>query len=166
MSQSPSPLTRKRPPTPGSWRPGVSGNPKGRPRKGNALTESIQAGCDPDELREIALKLARSAENESTQIAALNWLRDSGYTRPAEKHEIGPAGSMDDDDDALAELLTDAQLDQLDELDRRRAEILEAASRSRILDSGALPTAEAEILDGDALPVACERSSGDDDTRG
>ena len=39
---------------------GTSGNPKGRPRKGNALTESIQAGCDVDELRDLALDLARN----------------------------------------------------------------------------------------------------------
>lgn len=89
----------KKPPTPASWKPGQSGNPRGRPPKGSALTDAIRAKVDPDELVSIALELARGAENEGTRIAALAWLRDSGYVKPAERHEHGGAGSFDDEED-------------------------------------------------------------------
>lgn len=140
---------RKRPPTPASWKPGQSGNVRGRPRKGNALTESIQAGCDPDELRDIALNLARNGETESTRIAALNWLRDSGYTRPAEKHEVGPPGSTDADD-GLPDDLTIDELRELARLDEQRAKVLDRASQ-RVSDS--------LVLDGEValLPAGVAR---------
>lgn len=77
----------KKPPTPASWRPGQSGNPRGRPRKGNALAEAVRSRVEPDELIAIALDLARSGESESTRLQALAWLRDSGYVKPAERHE-------------------------------------------------------------------------------
>jgi hypothetical protein len=118
----------KKAPTPASWKPGTSGNPLGRPRKGTALTESIRAGCDPNELRDIALRLARDGKSESTQIAALNWLRDSGFTRPAEKHEIGPPGSSEQED-GLPDGLTLDELRELTRLDEQRAGIIGAASQ-------------------------------------
>lgn len=110
---------------PHRWRPGQSGNPRGRPRKGSALTDAIQAKVDTAELVDIALQLARSGEAESTRLQALAWLRDSGYTRPAEKHEH-VVGASDDD---LDEDLDGLTIDQLRELhdaelefeDRRRA---------------------------------------------
>ena len=154
MDQHAQTPSRTKPPTPGSWRPGQSGNPKGRPRKGNALTESIQAGCDPDELRDIALSLARNGESESTRIAALNWLRDSGYTRPAERHELGPAGSMDDqENDALADALTLDELDELDRLDDERAKLLDRA-RQRVSDPLAVDGDVALLPAGVAPTVA------------
>ena len=70
------------------WPPGVSGNPNGRPRKGDALSEAIRRRCEPDELVDIALKIARSAKQESIRLQALQWLRDSGFTKPAERHEL------------------------------------------------------------------------------
>jgi hypothetical protein len=141
MDQQAGPPGRpKRPPTPASWKPGQSGNVKGRPRKGNALTESIQAGADPDELRDIALDLARNGKTEATKLGALNWLRDSGYTRPAEKHEVGPPGSTDAEDEDLDGLSIE-QLLELRELDRRRDEIL-AADRVLLSSSGLQPAAE------------------------
>ena len=115
----------QKPPTPSSWKPGTSGNPRGRPPKGSALTDAIRAKVDPTELVDIALELARNGEAESTRLGALNWLRDSGYTRPAEKHEIATVAADDDGDDDL-DLLTVEQLRELQAAtnafeDRRRA---------------------------------------------
>lgn len=120
----------KRKPTPASWRPGVSGNPRGRPRKGNALTDAVRVGADPDELVDIALDLARNGQTESTRVSALTWLRDSGYTRPAERHEVAVGSPDEDDGDALA-IATDAELDQLEDLERQRLAIV-AGIRTRL----------------------------------
>lgn len=114
----------RKPATPASWSAGRSGNPRGRPPKGSALTDAIRAKVSPDELVAIALDLARNGEAESTRLGALNWLRDSGYTRPAERHEIASVAPEDLEDEALAEQLTDAELDALDELEQQRAAIL------------------------------------------
>lgn len=70
------------------WKPGESGNPKGRPRKGNALSEAIRWKCDPNELVDIALTIARTSKLESIRLQALQWLRDSGYTRPEQRHAL------------------------------------------------------------------------------
>jgi hypothetical protein len=104
---------------PHRWRPGESGNPKGRPPKGSALTDAIRAKVDPDELVEIALHLARNGEVESTWLGALNWLRDSGYTRPAEKHEIAMGAA----DDVVDEDLSALSVEQLRDLESKRAAI-------------------------------------------
>lgn len=143
MDQPAGPAERKRPPTPGSWRPGISGNPKGRPRKGNALTESIQAGVDPDELRDIALQLARNGATESTRIAALNWLRDSGYTRPAERHEVGPPGSTETDEDQRIARLPVDRLRRYLELEQEQDALLDDGDQPQLLESsGPQPAAE------------------------
>ena len=115
-------MEQHKPPTPGSWRPGISGNPKGRPPKGSALSDAIRAKVDTGELVDIALALARSGESESTRIAALGWLRDSGYVKPAERHEhVMSAG--DDAEEDLSRLSIE-ELRALDELEEKRAVIL------------------------------------------
>ncbi|MGE0551293.1 MAG: hypothetical protein AB7O24_13360 [Kofleriaceae bacterium] len=138
--------------TPGSWRPGVSGNPRGRPPKGSALTDAIRAKVDPSELVTIALDLARNGEAESTRLQALAWLRDSGYTRPAERTEIALGQASSEVDDALAEQLTDAQLDALDRLDEQRAAILAGRVQHPL------------VVDGDArlLPSGVAQRDHDD----
>lgn len=147
----------KRPPTPASWKPGQSGNPKGRPRKGTALAEAVRAGSDPAELVDIALDLARHGEAESSRLQALAWLRDSGYVRPAERHEIGPVGSSEAADDAVDYDALPAET--LREL--HAAERAHEAARAAILTRGVHnPT----ILDGEARPlpaaVALSEASG------
>jgi hypothetical protein len=129
MDQHAGPPPRpKKPPTPASWRPGQSGNPRGRPPKGNALTEAVRAKVDTAELVDIALDLARNGEAESTRLQALAWLRDSGYTRPAERHEVGPVGATDAHDDVDYDALSVDQLRELDRAEReyeaRRAAVL------------------------------------------
>ncbi len=125
----------KKPATPASWAPGRSGNPKGRPPKGSALTDAIRDKVDPVELIDIALELARSGEAESTRLGALAWLRDSGYTRPAEKHEHAMS-TPEQDDDGL-ESLTDAELDELARVTSERDAIL-GRGRQRALPDGGL----------------------------
>lgn len=113
--------------TPGSWRPGQTGNRRGRPGKSTSLTDAIRRGVDVTELVEIALNLARSATSEGTRIAALGWLRDSGYVKPAERHEhvVGSPDDVSDDDldaldaDQLRELLAAER-----EFEDRRAAIV------------------------------------------
>ncbi|MCW5803461.1 MAG: hypothetical protein KIT31_13840 [Deltaproteobacteria bacterium] len=129
---------------PHRWKPGQSGNPKGRPPKGSALAEAIRRRVDPDELAQIALGLARSGESESTRIAALNWLATAGYVKPAERHEIAVARAGDDDDfERSLDGLSLEQLEQLEQLERhleeRRAEII--AGRAVLALGDGRPTA-------------------------
>lgn len=69
--------------------PGVSGNPNGRPRKLEALADAVRRRSDPDELADIAIAIAKDPKQAaSVRLQALQWLRDSGYARPAERHEL------------------------------------------------------------------------------
>jgi hypothetical protein len=63
------------------WPKGVSGNPAGRPRTGLALAESVREQADPDEMSARALKIMRG-DNDTLALAALTWLRDSGFLKP------------------------------------------------------------------------------------
>lgn len=112
------------------WKPGQSGNPKGRPPLGNALTDAIRAKVDVHELVDIAVKLARAGVAESTRLGALCWLRDSGFTRPAEKHELAVGQLNDQEDDDLSQLSTE-QLRDLAELEAKRAAILRLGHDTR-----------------------------------
>lgn len=70
-------------PTPSSWKPGQSGNPRGRPRAGLAFAERIRERLDPDLVIELALRLA---SDESVplerRLASLMPLMAAGYLRP------------------------------------------------------------------------------------
>lgn len=69
--------------------PGVSGNPNGRPRKLEALADAVRRRADVDELADIAIAIARNKKlAASVRLQALQWLRDSAYARPAERHEL------------------------------------------------------------------------------
>ncbi len=91
----------KRPGAPHRWAPGQSGNPKGRPRKGNALVDLIQARDPTSIMVEKALHLLEWSKSEQVQIECLRWLRDSGYNKPAERHEVAAVGADDDADEDL-----------------------------------------------------------------
>jgi len=140
-------------PGPHRWRKGESGNPRGQPRKGSALAQAIRWKVDPNELIDIALDLARHGEAESTRMQALTWIRDSGYLRPAERHELiarTDRGDLDDDDLALDGL----SLDQLHAL--HAARVAFDAARARILDGAIdVPALPAPSGTG-ALPAAHE----------
>ncbi|HEY3807244.1 MAG TPA: hypothetical protein VGL61_31805 [Kofleriaceae bacterium] len=89
-------------------------------------------------------KLAAS-ESEDVQRWAIQWLADRTEGKAPDKIEIGPPGSMADDldDDAIADQLTLAELDELDRLDDAKAKILDHA-RAR-LDRAALPAGEDNV---------------------
>jgi hypothetical protein len=70
--------------TPSSWKPGQSGNPKGRPRSGLAFAERVRERIDPDLVIELALQVA--ADDELSPLVRLNALLplvDRGFQKPA-----------------------------------------------------------------------------------
>lgn len=67
----------------GSWKPGQSGNPHGRPRCGMALAEAIRSRIDPHQVVDL---VQRHLEDEAIPIAdrlqvVLPWMH-SGFLRP------------------------------------------------------------------------------------
>jgi hypothetical protein len=81
----------RKPPTAGSWKPGQSGNPKGRPRKGDALAEAIRAQVSPEELIAVARGVIDSDAPPSVKLQAAQFLAERGYRRPAETLELARA---------------------------------------------------------------------------
>src|SRR5262245_3558945 len=67
----------------GRYAPGSSGNPKGRPRSGLALAETIRAKVDPEAVVELVLRLAsdESVPLKDRLAALLPWMA-AGYLRP------------------------------------------------------------------------------------
>jgi len=103
-------------PTPSSWKPGQSGNPRGRPRAGLAFAERVRERVDPDMVIELAMRVA-SDESLSPQerLIALWPLIDRGYVKP-------PAGldlnvSREQDEPSLEHLSTERLRELLAEID-------------------------------------------------
>lgn len=72
----------KRPGNP-RWLPGVSGNPKGRPRSGLAFAERVRERVDPDLIIDLAMQVAADETlSPSTRLAALWPLIDRGFIKP------------------------------------------------------------------------------------
>lgn len=136
----------------GRWKKGETGNPNGRPRTGGALAEAIRRKADPDELAEIALKIARTSKSEAYRLQALTFLADRGYIRPPAQHEVT----------AIATTQLDAQrvLGQLS--DDALRELVDAADRAGELGAGdgpaALPGAASSCTDSGNEPAPIARS--------
>jgi len=93
-----------------AWKPGQSGNPAGRPRKGNALAECVRMLVDPRELVARAAQLAQS-KDERVALGALTWLRDSAYPKPEQRLDLYVEASDSrtlDSQRVIAELSTEA----------------------------------------------------------
>lgn len=86
----PTPPSRKgKGPTPTSWRAGTSGNPRGRPRAGQAFAERVRERVDPDTVIDIALRLAADPSvPDERKLAALLPLIDRGFIKPPAGHEL------------------------------------------------------------------------------
>ena len=71
------------------WKPGQSGNPHGRPKKENCLTDILKAKVDPEELAERLIAKA----NEGDMIA-MKYIYDRVDGRPKESVDIDATGDM------------------------------------------------------------------------
>lgn len=118
----------------GRWREGASGNPRGRPRRGDALAEAIRAEVSPQELIAVAREvIADKKAPASVKLQAATFLAERGYARPAERHEVMVGQAVDDEPD-LATLTLD-ELVELEQLEARRAAI--SGRADRLLPDGA-----------------------------
>jgi hypothetical protein len=83
---------RKKAATPGSWKPGVSGNPHGRPRSGFALAEiwrdylDEDAGNGVNRKRRLIEQLYRIADSKAPSIPAIRLIVET-TTSPASFEE-------------------------------------------------------------------------------
>lgn len=72
-----------KPATAGSWKPGQSGNPKGRPRSGLAFAERVRERIDPDLIIDLAVRVAADETlSPKTRLEALWPLIDRGFIKP------------------------------------------------------------------------------------
>lgn len=83
----------KRPATPGSWKPGVSGNPKGRPKSGLALADMIRERLDPETMREfvafvINIAFGRPVELVGEWFQACRAARQRGEPPPPRPTQV------------------------------------------------------------------------------
>jgi hypothetical protein len=61
-----------------AWKPGVSGNPKGRPSVGNSLAYALRQKFTPDRIVEIAVDLVAS-DDPKVRLATLQFIADRAY---------------------------------------------------------------------------------------
>lgn len=120
-------------PARGGSRPGA-----GRPRRPPTLAAALREAFPVERLVKIAEEMMLSS-NEDVRFKTLLQILDRCHGKVAEKIELGPPGSLDDDRAAAAQL-TDAQLDALEELDRKRDAILAAGrvQNPKVLDGGSV----------------------------
>lgn len=73
----------KRGPTSTSWRPGRSGNPKGRPRTGLAFAEAVRKHLDPETALAFIIRFCKDeTQPYPARVAAMFGLIDRGYVKP------------------------------------------------------------------------------------
>lgn len=119
----------RKPATGKPWQPGQSGNPKGRPRKGDALAEAIREHVPPGALIAVAIRVIEDPKSApSVRLQAAQFLAERGYTKPVERHELAVGNVINDEPD-LSGLSLD-QLVELEQLEARRAELLAGADNT------------------------------------
>ena len=134
----------RRVPNAGSWKPGQSGNPHGRPRTGLALAERIRERLDPDVLVDIALRVADDKEiSDERKLAALSAFGSFGYQRSPVQLDVHSTTAEPELD---LSMLTTAELERIAEHHAAVDAILERA-RARPLDDPRLP--EPSVPDDD-----------------
>ena len=105
------------------WKPGQSGNPHGRPRRGNTFTEALRAKGTPEELAELVWQKARSGEPWALQLIYSRC--EPQATRLSISTEANPDGYD-------LSRLSDTELDQFIQLAMRAR----SASIAAITDGG------------------------------
>ena len=78
-----------------AWKPGVSGNPKGRPSVGNSLAYALRQKFTPDRIVEIAVDLVAS-DDPKVRLATLQFIADRAYGKVPTTAEITVHESGDD----------------------------------------------------------------------
>jgi hypothetical protein len=72
------------------WKPGQSGNPNGRPPKGQSLTEILKEKVNPEDVAEKLIQLAIEKED----MTALKYIYDRIDGRPKESVDLNQKGEM------------------------------------------------------------------------
>jgi hypothetical protein len=54
-----------------NWKPGISGNPAGRPKKGETMTDALRAKIDKDEIADVLISMARAGN-----VSAVKYVYD------------------------------------------------------------------------------------------
>lgn len=123
---------------PHRWQPGQSGNPRGRKPGPQTLASALREEFPIEELRRAAREMMNSS-NEDVRFKTLLHIFDRCHGKVADKLEVGGPGTLDDAI-ARAEELTDAQLEELVEIDRRKAAILggHRVQDPKVLDGGVM----------------------------
>lgn len=106
-------------------------NPRGRKPLGTSLSAAMRARFPVDKIVDLAADLAEHAESEQVRLAALQMINDRAWGKVTERHEV-TTGAPDQDEDLSH--LTDAQLAQLEEIERRRDALI--AGTDRLLPAG------------------------------
>lgn len=165
VKRKPRPPSRKgMGPTSTSFKPGVSGNPLGRPRKAMAFADRVRERLDPDMVIDLALAVAADTTLAPHERLRELWpLVDRGFIKPPTvgAHVVEASTSLGGLDlDALP----------LDEIERRLALLTSGidltAAPVQVAASGQQPTG-VTVDDALAIDAACHEGDappGRDDT--
>lgn len=108
-----------------SWKPGVSGNPKGRPPVKLSLGTAIRQHLPPDKVVEIVMTLLASS-NEEMVFKALSFAAAYGYAKPPTTSEVtvheGNEGAARLDLSEMPEAKRRAMLQAVEEAERLASE--------------------------------------------
>lgn len=86
--RKPPPSRAGKGPTPGSFKPGTSGNPGGRPRKALAAVDAVREKVDPNEWVDAELAIARDTDKPwDVRKDAWRALIDRGFVRSPQQIE-------------------------------------------------------------------------------
>ena len=107
------------------WKQGQSGNPNGRPRKGNTLTEALTEHVDKDELAGVLYRLALEGN-----VAAIKYIYDRSEGTPQQHLHV-----EDERDEPWHDLVKEMFVDRV------------APDPLSTEDSGSLPGGEAKAAD-------------------
>ena len=72
-----------------AWKPGQSGNPKGRPPKGDTMTEALKEKVDKEAVAEKLYAMAMEGD-----IAALKYIYDRVDGKPRESVDLNHSGGI------------------------------------------------------------------------